>query len=96
VRDSEILWEAASRVKRGWTKGVARDENGSVCLVRAIGDVIRQPLADIPLSVRLLDHLRDTLKGESPLKFNDHPDTTKTDVIELLVDTAIRLEEQGL
>ena len=95
MRDSEILWEAAGNVRRGWCQDKARDESGNVCLVRAIGDVIRQPLADIPLSVRLLDHLRDTLGGVSPLKFNDHPDTTKSDVLDLLVETAIRLQEQG-
>lgn len=96
MKDSEILWVARSNVKRGWCQEKARDEVGNVCLVRAIGDVIQPRVADFRLELRLLDHLRETLHGISPIKFNDHPDTTKRDVLDLLEKTAIRLEEKGL
>ena len=95
MRDSEILWAARGNVARGWCKKRALDDVGNVCVVRAIGDVIRGDQFDIPLSVRLLDHLRDTLDGTSPLTFNDDPDTTQRDVLDLLEKTAIRLEEHG-
>jgi hypothetical protein len=95
VKDSEILWAAKGNVARGWCKQQARDQVGNVCLVRAIGDVTR-PQTNFALELRLLDHLRETLNGLSPIKFNDHPDTEKADVLDLLEKTALRLEEQGL
>lgn len=97
MRDSEILWAARDRVARGWCQNVGRDQLGNVCAVGALGDEIQDRFG-VPNDVLrwdLIDHLRATLGGPI-VEFNDKPETTKQDVLNLFEKTALRLEEYGL
>jgi hypothetical protein len=97
VKDSETLWAARDIIQRGWCKGALSNIYGDVCLAGAIAQVTGGFILNLPV----LAALRETLTGRtdgsgSLVHFNDNPNTTKQDVLDLIEKTAIRLEEQGL
>ncbi len=97
MKDSETLWAARDLIEAGWCKHALRNIHGDVCLAGAVAEVT----GVYSLKTRVLRHLLETLTGSTAghrylVSFNDHPNTTKQDVLDLFEKTAIRLEESGL
>jgi hypothetical protein len=94
----DVLIAARAEVEKGWTQYTLSDGTGNVCAVgavyRAAGDhdLFGSPsLAVFNAAEAARDVLEGALAGWHLPSFNDHPSTTKADVLALF-DRAIAAE----
>lgn len=107
MKESELLAEARDELYKGWVQNTMASGN-NVC---AMGALRRATMGNIQngaaavfnkartaLDLKATEMGEDIAKGFRPasvMAFNDHLDTRKQDVLNLLDKTIIGLEEQG-
>lgn len=86
--------------EKGWAKGRGGDSHGPNCIIGALGRELSTSLTKIAesfLAPVILDQYPGQLtkRGSRILvRFNDHPDTTFTDVERVLEKAAVKWEEE--
>jgi len=82
--------------EHGWCKSQLRDLHGRVCLLGAIEGLnydSRQTL--IRVVAELFPHRISRRGAQSYTEFNDHPDTTRTDVNNVMKHALVLLIQEG-
>lgn len=96
MKTSEFLRNAREHVNRGWCKRKGRDEYGNVCVMGAICRAEAEMGAFNTGYAVLRDQLKEFGYPPNLVLFNDAPETTKQDVLNLFDKAILSLEERGL
>ncbi len=95
ARTVQFLRCAADYINiRGLSKG-ALAKNGRVCVLGALNHVTFDDYSPLP-PLGAVSRVLRTRGFDGAIAFNDHPSTSKADVVQLLLETAQRLEERSL
>lgn len=91
----EVLQGAKNKVEKGWIKHRMEAKDGSLCALQALLKTAQEDRyyggAGYDAIQILKTNLPDKFKMNSITYFNDHPDTTKEDILALF-DRAIAWE----
>lgn len=102
MKASEILQDARDRVANGWCQGRCRDQFGGVCAAIAVREAERHAAVmgtnqhHLSVYTALTQQLGEFGYYDSIFQFNDHPATTKQDVLNLFDKAILSLQEKGL
>jgi hypothetical protein len=75
---------AAAIEKHGHSKGLLVRGDGSMCLWGAMAFAMTGDARMGSSTVLMVDHLAEFIGGENPIKWNNDPQRTKTEVVDLL------------
>lgn len=103
MKTSEFLSHARERLNKGWCQNLAEDTKGNVCAWGALWDVgnvlayqVQGVLKISATALGELNHFAHEQGFLSIVKMNDHPETTKLDMLNAFDKVIIGLEEKGL
>lgn len=97
MKQSEYLGHVRAVVAKGWHQGSATDMRGNWCSIGALSLAAVEACAGewYGPTLRLLDDRCREQGFRYLMAFNDHPSTTKQDVLNFLDKTILGLEERG-
>ncbi len=110
MADKNYIREAAKHLPGRWMKGYSADDRGNFCGIGWVGEVVTKdhgtsvacwPLFDVMDKIAVEQYPdRVTEPGDSHTgirlfaQFNDHPETTKDEVVAVMEKAAVAWEEK--